>query len=551
VARAVAPLLALQEGEVYQKLLPRTNINSSGQPVPDRYVVLKNKVPVETWEKVRAAMANLTFGVDERKLTNRTERAFYVNLRRSAVFADAVDDQLRNYPNLSLAAHVLGFVGKNRDTNSVDFGQLTGVDGIERVFNDKLSGVRGWRVTETDSRKREMVALRDQDVPARDGLNVVLTIDSVIQHLLENALAEGFQRNSPANISGLVIRPRTGEILGMASLPNFDPNQVPRDPELRRNRIITDVVEPGSTFKIVVVSGALNDRTVTLNDVFDCENGRFPFAGRVLHDHGQGYGRLSVESIITKSSNIGAAKIGIKMGNRRLYEYLCDYGFGMPTGVQLPSESRGIVHPVDKWSKVSIAQIPMGQGIAVTRLQMAMAMSAMANNGALMRPMLVSRLEDRDGHVVVQYKPQQVRQVVSAAAAQQMVQALKTVVTSDGTAAKAALTNYTVAGKTGTAQKAGRGGYLPGKYVASFIGFFPADNPELCISIVLDEPKGGHFGGEVAAPVFHQVAESVANYLNISPDVPNMLPELSGQPPGDLSDTRSSKAVVAKTSRTP
>lgn len=542
VARAVAPILELNEGEVYQKLLPRTFTNSAGQAVQDRYVVLKNKVPVETWEAVRAAMTNLTFGLDERKLTNRTEQAFYRNLRRSAVFADAVDDQLRVYPNGPLAAHVLGFVGRNADTNSDRFGQLTGVDGIERVFNDKLCGARGWRVTETDSRKREMVALRNQDVPARDGLNVVLTIDSVIQHLLESALAEGLEKHSPANISGIVVRPRTGEILAMASLPSFDPNQVPRDPELRRNRIITDVDEPGSTFKIVVVSGALNDRTVTLRDVFDCGHGKFAFGGRVLHDHDP-YGDLPVETIITKSSNIGAAKIGIKMGNRRVYEYLCEYGFGMRTGIPLPNESPGIVHPVEKWSKVSIAQIPMGHGVAVTRLQMVMAMSAMANDGWLMRPMLVSRLVDQEGHVVAEYQPQRVRQVVSEAAARQMVQALKTVVGAEGTAPKAALTNYMVAGKTGTAQKAGVGGYQHGKYVSSFIGFLPADDPEVCISIVLDEPKGGYYGGQVAAPIFRQVAESAANYLNIRPDVANTIPDLSGKTTNELPTGQEARAL--------
>jgi len=294
----------------------------------------------------------------------------------------------------------------------------------------------------------------------------------------------------------------------------------------------------------------LNDRTVTLKDVFNCERGRFSFGGRVLHDH-ESYNVLSVESIITKSSNIGAAKIGIKMGSRRLHEYLCEYGFGMPTGIQLPSESRGIVHPTEKWSKVTIAQIPMGHGVAVTRLQMAMAMSALANKGSLMRPMLVNRLVDPDGNVVAQYQPQRVRQVISETAAQQMVQALKTVVTSDGTAARAALTNYVVAGKTGTAQKAGGGGYLPGKYVSSFIGFFPADNPEVCISIVLDEPKNGHYGGQVAAPIFHQAAEGIANYLNIRRDVPNTLPELMGQRASNLSDSRAINTVVAKTSRNP
>ena len=550
VARAIAPILQLPEGEVYQKLLPRMITNSNGKLVADQYVVLKNKVPVETWEQVRAAMTNLTFGLDGKKLSKPLQN-YYSNLRHSAIFADPVDDQVRNCPNRSLAAHVLGFVGRNGNTNSVNFGQLVGMDGIERTFNDKLTGAHGWRVTETDRKKREVVALRDQDVPARDGLNVVLTIDSVVQHLLETALAQGLEKHSPTNISGIVIRPRTGEILAMASLPSFDPNQVPRDPNLRRNRIITDVDEPGSTFKIVVVSGALNDRTVTLNDGFNCENGRFFFAGHPLRDH-HPYGNLSVERIITKSSNIGAAKIGIKMGNRRLYEYLYEYGFGMRTGIQLPSESPGIVHPPEKWSKVSIAQIPMGHGVAVTRLQMAMAMSAMANNGWLMRPMLVSRLVDREGNVVAEYQPQRVRQVVSETAARQMTQALKTVVTDDGTAVKAALTNYTVAGKTGTAQKPSpQGGYSNEKFVTSFIGFFPADNPEVCISIVLDEPKGGHYGGEVAAPIFRQVAEGVANYLHVRPDVPNSLPESTRGPTNELPDSRAIKTIAAKTSRNP
>ena len=300
-----------------------------------------------------------------------------------------------------------------------------------------------------------------------------------------------------------------------------------------------------------MLSGALNDRTVTLNDGFNCENGRFFFAGHPLRDH-HPYGNLSVERIITKSSNIGAAKIGIKMGNRRLYEYLYEYGFGMRTGIQLPSESPGIVHPPEKWSKVSIAQIPMGHGVAVTRLQMAMAMSAMANNGWLMRPMLVSRLVDREGNVVAEYQPQRVRQVVSETAARQMTQALKTVVTDDGTAVKAALTNYTVAGKTGTAQKPSpQGGYSNEKFVTSFIGFFPADNPEVCISNVLDEPKGGHYGGEVAAPIFRQVAEGVANYLNVRPDVPNSLPESTRGPTNELPDSRAIKTIAAKTSRNP
>jgi cell division protein FtsI/penicillin-binding protein 2 len=305
----------------------------------------------------------------------------------------------------------------------------------------------------------------------------------------------------------------------MATLPTFDPNNPGgATPDARRNRVVCDVAEPGSTFKIVVVSGALNDGIVHLNDVFDCEHGHFSFAGKVLHDH-ESYGALTTEQIITKSSNIGAAKIGIKMREERLAEYIRAFGFGARTGIPLPGEVGGIVHPTKDWKKVTIAQIPMGQGIAVTRLQMMMAMCAIANKGVLMRPMLVDRLEDRDHNVVARYAPQKVREVVSDGAAEKMIEALKTVVSSEGTAPKAALDHYTAAGKTGTAQKVEHGVYAAGKYFSSFVGFFPADNPELCISVVLDEPKEGYYGGLVAGPVFKQIAERAANYLNIRPDI--------------------------------
>src|SRR5262249_25332245 len=223
-------------------------------------------------------------------------------------------------------------------------------------------------------------------------------------------------------------------------------------------------------------------------------------------------GVLPVESIISKSSNIGAAKIGIQMGEERLFEYIKDFGFGSPTGIPLPGESGGIVHPLKKWSKVSIAQIPMGQGMAATRLQMTMAMCALANRGRLMRPMLVDRLEDSAHNVMAKYSPQPVRQVITEATARLMTKALKAVVSPEGTAAKAALEHYTVAGKTGTAQKAEHGVYVSGKYFASFIGFFPADNPELCIAVSMDEPdlRKGYYGGQIAAPIFKQIAEEAA-----------------------------------------
>ena len=528
VARALAPLLQLDQAALCQRLFPRLSRNDRGEIVTNNlhYVRLQKNISDETWQKIQSAMTNLSFGVDEKKLS-RADRDFFRNLRRYAIFAEP--GQMRVYPNGALASQVLGFPGVedvNVDGHVVS--QISGRNGIELSLNSTLSGVAGWRVTGTDSRQRELVALRDEDVHPRDGLNAVLTIDAVVQHIVEDALADAMQKHAPKSVTGIVMRPATGEILAMVSLPTYDPNKPDTITPETRDRVITDVVEPGSTFKIVVVSGALNDGVVRLTDQFDCERGHFAFGGRVLHDH-EPFGILTAKGIITKSSNIGAAKIGIKLGANRLYDYATEYGFGARTGIALPGEVGGILHPVKDWTKVSVAQIPMGQGVAVTRLQMLLAMAAIANNGWLMRPMLVSCLENRDGTVMQKYEPQRVRQVISDAVDREMVEALKTVVSPEGTAPGAAMKNYTVAGKTGTAQKVENGAYAPGKYVASFIGFFPADNPQLCISIVMDEPKEGYYGGQVCGPVFKDIAGRCASYLNIPPD--QTLPTPGAPPP--------------------
>jgi cell division protein FtsI/penicillin-binding protein 2 len=286
-----------------------------------------------------------------------------------------------------------------------------------------------------------------------------------------------------------------------------------------RNRIIADQVEPGSTFKIVVVSAALNENVVTLADTFDCEHGHWQYMGKTLHDTHAGYGVLTVENIITKSSNIGAAKIAVyKLGEQKLYDYIRAFGFGTRTGVTLPGEASGLVWSVPKWDKLMISRIPMGHAVAVTHMQMAMAMCAIANEGRLMRPMLIDHLQDQGGKVFARYEPQEVRQAISPEAAKQLVTALKTVTTKDGTAPKAALEFYTVAGKTGTAHKAVNGQYALDKYISSFMGFFPADNPELCVTVMLDEPHGGYYGGQTAAPIFKRIAEQVASYWKLPPD---------------------------------
>ena len=519
VARAIAPLLRMNEIELSQKLQLRLYKDRSGKVHVDQYVALKRKVTLDEWERIQATMKNISFGVNEKKLSHR-ERIFYRNLRQRAIFVEPVDDQLRVYPGGLLAAHVLGFTAaqdKTVEGNVVT--DLVGKDGFEAAFNSALDGAVGWRQTENDHGRREMVLFREEDVAPRPGLNVALTLDAGVQDILESELVKGMEKNAPASICGLVIRPKTGAILAMAALPNFSPNQITANTPMAnlRNRVISDTFEPGSTFKTVVVSAALNEQVVSLNDVFYCENGLFSFAGHTLHDAGHHFGNLTVEDVIAKSSNIGAAKIGLKLGETRLYKYIRDFGFGDLTGIALPGEVRGTVHPVKNWYKVSIAQIPMGQGLSVTPLQMAMAFGAIANHGRLMRPMLVDHLEDEHKQEVLRYPPQVIRQVISEETARLMVQAMKKVVQTGGTAPKAALEHYTVAGKTGTGQKPPYGSH---KYFSSFIGFFPADDPEICVSVFLDEPDPKrYYGGETAGPVFKTIAERAAAYLAIRPDV--------------------------------
>lgn len=520
VARAIAPLLEIDEQTLVRKLQPRVYVAADGRTRIDKHVPLKQKVTVETWERIQQTMRELDFGIDEKALP-RKDRAFFRDLRAGAIFAERHTSQARVYPNGSLAAHILGYVQVvDRKTIAGPIRELAGAEGIERVLDTILSGVPGWRSTEK-VRGQELVNFREQDVQPVEGRNVVLTIDAGVQHIVESELAAVMEQHAPNSVSAVVVRPKTGEILALANMPTFDPNRLADFPEEnRRNRAITDVLEPGSTFKIVPVSAGLQERLLTLDTRYDCENGRWWFAGRPLKDDHPA-GVLSVQDIVKKSSNIGTAKIAIQLGPERLYEYIRRFGFGDKTGIPLSGEGIGLVYPPKKWSKLSVSRIAIGHGIAVTPIQLAMAMCAVANGGKLMRPMLVDRIEDDRGELVLKYEPQVVREVVSEATARQMVAALKTVVSPNGTARRAQLKHYTVAGKTGTAQKPEAGTYSHTKFFASFVGFFPADDPELCIAVVLDEPKGkSYYGGTTAGPAFKNIAERSARYLAIKPDLP-------------------------------
>jgi cell division protein FtsI/penicillin-binding protein 2 len=419
-----------------------------------------------------------------------------------------LEDQLkRTYPNGDLASHILGFVNNEH----------RGVQGIEAGMDQYLQGLAGYEIIERDRKGREIRALRDEEIGPRDGFNVVLTIDQVIQHVAEQELEKAMAEHHPQAGVIIVTRPKTVEILAMSCRPTFDPNNPGASPaDARRNRCVSDVAEPGSTFKIVVCSGALNDGLVSLSDRFDCDNGAFLYAGRILHD-AHPYGILSVEEILFKSSNIGAAKVGLRVGAPRLASYINAYGFGRKTGIALPSEVSGIAHPLNRWNALSITRIPMGHEIAATPIQMIMAMNAIATGGKLMKPQIIKSVVDEAGVPIMTYLPQQVGQPITPRASILMAQALRKVVGPDGTAPKAAVPGYDVAGKTGTAQKVENGQYVR-KYYASFIGYFPAADPEISILVSLDDPAGGaYYGGSVSGPVFKAVAEKVAQYLGIPP----------------------------------
>lgn len=510
VARTLAPCLGVDEGRLLQQLQPQLRTNAAGRPFTNAYVVLTRKLPLPQWQQATQAMSRLSIGVDERKLRPRQQQALRA-LREKAVFGQ--DDQWRQYPGHSLAAHLLGFVSS--DDLEDERGRVTethGVTGVELAWDKVLNGVHGW----CDG---------GEEVAAQPGLEVVLTLDAGVQNIVEAELEKAMQQFSPESLSAIVLQPRSGRLLALANLPTFDANRPSAYPVATlRNRALADPSEPGSTFKAMVVAGALDARVVTLDDQFDCEQGQFAYAGRILHDH-ESYGLLTVEQIITKSSNIGAAKIGIKMGESRLHDYITRFGFGARTGIELAGESRGYLRPAADWEKLSISRIPMGHELLVTPMQMMMAISAIANDGRLMRPMLVDRLQDEQGNLVKRFEPQVIRQVVSPAAAREMVKALKTVVTPAGTAAQARLEHYTVAGKTGTAERFVNGTYKSGYYFSSFAGFFPADEPELCVLVVFDnlhdpDRRKGHYGGKVAGPVFRAIGEKVAAYLRVAPEGP-------------------------------
>ena len=417
----------------------------------------------------------------------------------------------RSYPRATLAASVIGYVG-------VDGG---GLAGIEHSFDSYVSGTPGKVTLLKDARRGMYLVGGDGANRPRDGHDVVLTIDSVVQFIAERALQNAVSAQRAAAGSIVVMDPRDGAILAMASYPTFDPNRF-RDssPDAWRNRAVQNVYEPGSTFKVVTAAAGLEERLVTPSQMLDCGDGAITIADITIGEHDDHrYGMLSFEDVIVKSSNVGTARVGLALGNERFHQWIRRFGFGEKSGITLPGEEPGLLRKADRWTAVSPASISIGQEISATPLQIARAIGAVATGGVLVEPRIVQRVVDEDGATVFQPRVGEPRRVMSEKTAAVLNEILKGVV-SRGTGGNAALAEHVVAGKTGTAQKAGRGGYAAGRYVGSFAGYVPADNPRLVVVVLIDEPRGEHYGGIVAAPAFREVTEATLRYLGVPPSIP-------------------------------
>ncbi|GHV56290.1 penicillin-binding protein [Deltaproteobacteria bacterium] len=451
----------------------------------------------------------------------------------------------RTYPNGNLAANFLGFVG-------VD-GQ--GLEGLELALDEYLRAGSEKIKVKRDRLGRIMLDSLDGDVHEARGASVVLTVDRRIQYVTEKALANAVETYQAKSGLALVIRPKTGAVVAAAVWPTYNPNNYKSASEsTRRNRILTDPFEPGSTFKIFVVAAALEENLVSPNTVINCENGAYRVANHIVRDT-HNYDQLSVSEIIKYSSNIGSLKIGALLGNDLLYNYLTRFSFGEKTGLaHLPGEAAGLLRQPKNWYAIDAANIAFGQGLSVTVLQMVMAMSALANDGVLMKPYLVDRVLDAEGRIIEQAQPQILRQVVSPLTARQLSAMLRMAVLKGGTATRAEVAGYPVAGKTGTAQKVVRGGktYAAGKYVSSFLGFAPYHDPQLCVMVVLDEPANGYYGGTVATPAFKEIMENALPLLDIPPTedrgdpVWPLIERNSGGAPGVVAANQSPNFVRVK-----
>ncbi len=471
----LARVLGLSEGKVREQLAKKAP-----------FVWLSRRVPPELAERVR-------------------------NLGLKGVGTTA--ESKRFYPGKEIAGHLIGFSGTDNQ----------GLEGLEKAYDRYLKGPEYVLIQMRDALRRPFFVgqptPRNDQGDGRTMHDLVLTIDKHIQYKAQQALQEAVKKAQATSGQCVVVDPESGEILAMAVVPSFNPNAFNEyAPGQWRNRVVTDSYEPGSTMKAFLISAALDKTVVSPQTRFHCENGEFRVANHVIHDTHE-YDELTAEDIVVLSSNIGAVKIGWKLGYRTFTDYLRGFGFGKKTGVGLVGERAGFIRPASEARPIDRANIFFGQGMTVTSIQLAMAMGAVANGGRLMRPYVVKEIRETNGGVVQRNRPQVVRRVLAPDTARKVKQILSGVVSERGTAPRAAIAGYQAAGKTGTAQKVDprTRRYSRNKYVALFVGFVPVEEPRLVCLVMVNEPKGSSYGGVVAGPVFQEVGRSALNHLRVTP----------------------------------
>ena len=499
-ARVLAPFLEKHEQELYQVFI-------SDRP----FVYLARKIPPRQAQQIRRL--NLP-GVYFQEETGRI------------------------YPGRELAAHVLGFTGLDNE----------GLAGLEYLYNDSIKG-KNTRVHLSVDAKRHSYA-SDARWEQSSGNTLVLNIDRPIQYFTQQVLEEAVRSSQAVSGSVIIMDPRTGEILAMVSYPYFNPNlYADFGPEVRRNSAILDIYEPGSTFKLVVFSAVLNEGLADPSEFIDCQMETFSIAGKQYREASRGFGLLSFNEVLAKSSNIGTIKLGLRLGEEKLYQYIRQFGFGEKTGIDLPGEQVGLLRPPSQWSKISIGALSIGQEVGVTPLQVLRTISTIANGGYLVTPRVVRRVLTPTGEVFYEPQPAKKR-IIRLETTLQMEKALSLAVT-EGTGFDAQLEGYSSAGKTGTAQKFIDGKYSDTQYIASYVGFAPLHDPVVAAIVVINEPQGEYYGGHLAAPAFKQIVEHSLIHLRVPQDQPLGMEEVSPQTQTEPRELVASQGVSVKEERLP
>lgn len=507
IALAFAKRLGLSSDELYEKLMDKTRIKSlpdgTKREVVKRYAMIERKVSLD--------------------VARDLEKLVKINRIKGIFFTETYD---RIYPKDQMLANILGFT-------NIDHGKVIAVMGLEKFFNKEISSSKSVIKYER-SRDGRLLSYGNKELQqAKNGFDIYLTIREPIQAIMEEELDKLMAKWNPRAAYAVMADPETGDIIGIVQRPTYNPNDRTRmNPQAWRNRITEDIFEPGSIMKPVAVAGALDYGMTTPNERFDCEEGYWVYGGKPLRDsHRPETRTLTVSQIVETSSNIGTAKICLKMGDQRLFRTLRKFGFGSLTGVPLKPETKGLFRTLNNWDTLSITRFPIGQGIGASPLQLVRAYCALADKGRLRKLRLVDRVENAELGVTIKNPYEKPAYIYRRPEThREIIEMMKLVTQEHGTAKKAAIKGYYVAGKTGTSQKYIKGeGYSHSKFFASFIGFVPADKPAFVLLVTADEPHGNYYGGTVAAPTFKSIAERTLRYLNIKPDKPEELQDIKDE----------------------